>query len=155
MKRRSLLVATIALVAPFMMGNEHAQAGVDEISVVVNKASTVSSMNRAQLSAIFKAKATQFPGGASATAVNLPPESPSRQEFDSTVLGLTPDEVERFWLDSKIRSGVGSPRKLSGPASVVRFVGSDPTGIGYVPSADANSAVRVVARIRGGEVVAP
>jgi ABC-type phosphate transport system substrate-binding protein len=155
MNRRSLLIATIALVAPFVMGNEHAQAGIDEISVVVNKTCTVSSMNRSQLSALFKAKSSQFPGGTTATAVNLPPESPSRQDFDSAVLGLSPDEVERFWLDSKIRSGVGSPRKLSGPASVVRFVGGDPTGIGYVPSADASSAVRVVARIRGGEVLAP
>jgi hypothetical protein len=155
MNRRSLLIATIALVAPLLVANERAQAGPDEISVVVNKSCAVSSMNRAQLSALFKAKSSQFPGGNTATAVNLPPENPSRQDFDSAVLGLSPDEVERFWLDSKIRSGVGSPRKLSGPASVVRFVGSDPTGIGYVPSADATAAVRVVARIRGGEVLVP
>ena len=155
MNRRHLIIAAIALVAPFLVGSEHAQAVGDEFSIVVNKACTVPSMNRAQLSALFKAKSTQFPGGATATAVNLPPESPARQEFDSAVLGLSPDEVERFWLDSKIRSGVGSPRKLSGPASVVRFVSNDTTGIGYVPSADASTAVRVVARIRAGEVVGP
>ena len=100
----------------------------------------------------------QFPGGGRATAVNLPPENPARQEFDLAVLGMRPDEVERFWLDSKIRSGVGSPRKLSGPAAVVRFVGNDETGIGYVPGADARdagNAVRIVARIRQGQVIAP
>jgi len=63
--------------------------------------------------------------------------------------------VERYWLDSKIRSGTGSPRKLAGPAAVVRFVANDATGIGYVPSAEVGSSVKVVARIRGGQVLAP
>ena len=155
MKRGNLRMAALTLVAPLLIATGHAQAGDDEIAVVVNRSCTVSSMNRSQLNAIFKARSSQFPGGATATAVNLPPENPARQAFDSSVLGLSPDEVERFWLDSRIRSGVGSPRKLSGPASVVRFVSTDPTGIGYLPAADASGAVRVVARIRGGEVVAP
>jgi hypothetical protein len=68
---------------------------------------------------------------------------------------MKPDEVERFWLDSKIRSGVGSPRRLPGSPAIVRFVSTDDTGIGYVPSADANGTVRIVARIRQGQVVAP
>ncbi len=74
-------------------------------------------MNRSQLGALFKAKSMQFPSGGHAMAVNLPAESPVRQTFDYVVLGLKPEEVERYWLDSKIRSGVGSPRRLPRPPS--------------------------------------
>lgn len=153
MNRRNLLIATIALA--LNVGEARAGATADEIAVIVNKANGVAPMNRSQLSAIFRAKSTQFPGGGRATALNLPPENPARQEFDATVLGMQPDEVERFWLDSKIRSGVGSPRKVAGSAALVRLVSTDDTAIGYVPSSDVAATVRVVARIRSGQVVAP
>jgi hypothetical protein len=157
MNRRTFLngigAALICLVWQAGGGPAHAEG--DDIAVVVNNGNPVSPMNRSQLSALFKAKSTQFPGGGRATAVNLPPENPARQAFDLAVLGLRPDEVERFWLDSRIRSGVGSPRKLAGPAALVRFVSTDDTAIGYAPVADVGDSVRVVARIRGGQVVAP
>jgi hypothetical protein len=158
MNRRNLLIAAVALASSLTIAARRAGAEGDEIVVIVHKSNGVGAMNRAQLSSLFKARSSEFPGGGRATAVNLPPESPARQDFDLAVLGMRPDEVERFWLDSKIRSGVGSPRKLPGSAAVVRFVGTDETGIGYLPGADARDSgglVRIVARIRQGQVIAP
>lgn len=157
MNRRSLLLGVLAFVLPLSLsaGARSASADSPEIAVIVHKSNGVPPMNRAQLGAIFKAKSTQFTGGGRADPVNLAPDDAVRQEFDLAVLGMTPDEVERYWLDSKIRSGVGSPRKLSGPDAVIRFVAGDETGIGYVESSDANDSVRVVARIRGGRVLPP
>ena len=155
MKRRSLLLAFAAASLGEVVSPPPAGADGEEIAVIVHKANPLPSMNRAQLSAIFRAKSTQFPSGGHASAVNLPQESAVRQAFDYAVLGLKPEEVERYWLDSKIRSGVGSPRKLPGPAAVVHFVGSDESAIGYVSRRDAGESVRVVARIRGGQVVGP
>jgi ABC-type phosphate transport system substrate-binding protein len=156
MNRRTLLLTTALLLAlPAVLRPAPASADGEEIAVIVNKGNGVPPMSRGQLSALFKAKSTQFPSGARATAVNLPPENATRQTFDYVVLGMKPDEVERYWLDSKIRSGVGSPRKLAGPQAVVHFVSSDETGIGYVPKGEANASVRVVAVVRGGQVVPP
>jgi ABC-type phosphate transport system substrate-binding protein len=156
MNRRIFLIGIGAAALAWVWdGGGAAHADGDEIAVIVNKTNGIGPMNRSQLSALFKAKSSQFPGGARATAVNLPPESPARQAFDSAVLGLKPDEVERFWVDSKIRSGVGSPRKLPGAGALVRFVSSDESGIGYVPTSELADGVRVVARIRGDQVVAP
>jgi two-component system, chemotaxis family, chemotaxis protein CheY len=153
MNRRNLLIATLAFA--LHVGETHADAAPDDVAVIVNKTNGVPPMNRSQLSALFRAKTTQFPGGGRATALNLPPDNPARQAFDAAVLGMQPDEVERFWLDSKIRSGVGSPRKLAGPAVMVHVVSTDETGLGYVPSTDVGPGVRVVARIRSGQVLAP
>jgi ABC-type phosphate transport system substrate-binding protein len=156
MNRRTLLIGIgVAALAWAWDGGAPAHADGDDIAVIVNKTNGIPSMNRSQLNALFKAKSSQFPGGARATPVNLPPESPARQAFDSAVLGLKPDEVERFWVDSKIRSGVGSPRKLPGAAALVRFVSTDESAIGYVPVSELGDGVRVVARIRGDQVVTP
>jgi hypothetical protein len=158
MNRRNFFTGAAALVFSLTLAAGLANADGDDLVVVVHRSNGVAPMNRSQLSSLFKAKSSEFPGGGRATAVNLPPETPARQDFDLAVLGMRPDEVERFWLDSKIRSGVGSPRKLSGPAAVLRFVSSDETAIGYVPGSDAReagSAVRIVARVRQGEVIAP
>jgi hypothetical protein len=158
MNRRNLLLGAVALFSSITIAARHASADGDEIVVIVHKTNTIGPMNRSQLGSLFKARSSEFPGGGRATAVNLPPENPARQDFDLAVLGMKPDEVERFWLDSKIRSGVGSPRKLAGSAAVVRFVSTDETAIGYVPGADARDAagsIRIVARIRQGQITAP
>jgi hypothetical protein len=157
MNRRTLLIGalTVALSVSLSTGARRASADGDDIAVIVHKSNGAPPMNRSQLGAIFKAKSTQFSGGGRAAPVNLAPDNPVRQAFDLAVLGMTPDEVERFWLDSKIRSGVGSPRRLSGPDAVVRFVAGDEAGLGYVASSDADSTVRVIARIRGGTVLPP
>ncbi len=155
MNRRNLVFGALAVAFSLSIPAGHASADAEEIVVIVHKSNPIAPMNRSQLGSLFKARSSEFPGGGRATAVNLPPETPSRQDFDFAILGMKPDEVERFWLDSKIRSGVGSPRKLPGAAAVVRFVSTDETGIGYVPTSDASSAVRIVARIRQGQVVAP
>ncbi len=155
MNRRTFIIGIGIAALVRQVGVAPARADGDDLAVVVNKTNGVTAMNRSQLSALFKAKSTAFPGGARATPVNLPPDSPARQAFDYTVLGLRPDEVERFWVDSKIRSGIGSPRKVTAPAVVVRIVSTDESAIGYVASSDVSDAVRIVARIRAGQVVGP
>jgi hypothetical protein len=154
MNRRKLFLGILALVI-LSAGNHSADADIGEIAVIVNRSNGVGPMNRSQLSAIFKSKSTAFPSGGRADPVNLAPENAVRQEFDLVVLGMTPDEVERFWLDNKIRSGVGSPRRLSGPDAVVRFVAGEEAGIGYVETSDTNDSVRIVARVRGGRILPP
>ena len=155
MNRLHLLIGIGVAALISQSGGGQAKAEGDDIAVVVNKSNATATMSRSQLSALFKVKSTEFPRGGRATPVNLPPESPARQAFDLAVLGLTPDEVERFWVDSKSRSGVGSPRRLPGPSALVRFVSGDETAIGYVPTSEVGDGVRVVARIRAGQVVAP
>jgi ABC-type phosphate transport system substrate-binding protein len=155
MNRRASVIAIFALALPLGYTGRFANADGEEIAVIVHKKNGIAAMSKAQLSAIFKAKSTEFPGDGRAAPVNLPPDNVVRREFDFVVLGMRPDEVERFWLDSKIRSGVGSPRRLSGPDAVIHYVASDESAIGYVARSDADDSVRVVARIRGGQVVAP
>jgi ABC-type phosphate transport system substrate-binding protein len=125
-----------------------------EIAIVVNKACTLSSLNKAQLSAIYRAKTTEFPNGSAVSAVNLPQDNPIRQDFDRAVLGMSPDEVKRFWIDARIRSGSAPPKKLGSSIAVAKFVESDPHALGYLPVGDTHG-LKIVARVRNGSVAAP
>lgn len=127
----------------------------DEIVVVVNKANPAKTVGREELRPIFQTTKTQWGDGTSATPVNLAEENTVRQGFDAAVLGLDPDRVARYWVDRKIRGGERPPRKVSSPAAVIRAVSGDKGGVGYVLASEANDSVKIVARIRGGQVTAP
>src|SRR5581483_8754472 len=103
----------------------------------------------------FQTTKTVWSDGTKATPINLPDDSPLRQRFDTAVLGLDPERVERYWIDRKIRGGERPPRKVATPGAVLRLVSAEPGGIGYVASGDVDSSVRIVAKIRNGQVTPP
>lgn len=147
---KSLLLATA--VAAFAT---QSHAGPEPVVVVVvNPASAISSMTKAQLSVLYKGGTRHFPDGSRAAPVNLPFESSSRLDFDRAVLNMSPDQVKRFWIDMKIRSGVVPPRQLPADAAVARHVARSPEGVGYLNEADAKG-LKIVARIVGGKLIAP
>ncbi len=129
-------------------------AADNELVVVVNPGNTIGSLNKAQLGAVYRSRTKEIPGKGKVIAVNLPPGSAHRKTFDRAVLGMSPDECKRFWIDAMIRSGSTPPRKLASPAAVARFVGSEPEGLGYLPASDAKG-LKIVARIRDGNVTGP
>ncbi|WP_437647246.1 hypothetical protein [Sorangium sp. So ce362] len=71
------------------------------------------------------------------------------------MLGLDPDGVARYWIDRKIRAGERPPRKVSSPGAVLRAVAEEEGGLGYVAASDVNASVKVIARIRDGQVIPP
>ena len=150
-------ILVIALLGALTVGTSltrSTSAADPDILIVVNKSCSVGALNKAQLNALFRARTSEFPGGSTASVVNLPQDSPLRRSFDQAVLGMAPDEVQRYWIDVKIRSGTTPPRKLASSAAVARFVSSDAKGLGYVASED-QKGLKVVARIHGGSVTGP
>ncbi|MBV9948556.1 MAG: substrate-binding domain-containing protein [Myxococcales bacterium] len=132
-----------------------AQADGDDIVVVVNKANPASELSRDQLRPIFQTTRTEWSDGTKAIPLNLPDDDAVRQRFDAAVLGLDPDRVQKYWIDRKVRGGERPPRRVPSAGVVLRVVASDHGAVGYVESAAADKSVKIVARIRGGQVVAP
>ena len=146
MKSMKSLLFAVALAVGF---STQVSAGPTAIVVVVNNANPLSSMNKAQLSALYKGRTKEFPNGNSAAAVNLPTGDSIRQDFDKTILNFSSDEAKRYWIDMKIRSGAAAPPTVPSPAAVARYVGKNANGIGYLPESDAKR-LKIVARIVGG-----
>lgn len=74
--------------------------------------------------------------------------SPSRVGFDRAVLGMSPEEVTRYWIDRKIRGQSGPPKSIDSPDLLQRVVARLPGGLGYVRSTDVRSEVKAL-RIDG------
>jgi ABC-type phosphate transport system substrate-binding protein len=151
--RRHGLAAALTVAA--LAWSPNPRAADEELVVIVHQDGPVRSVSKAQLEALFKAKAQSLDNGVTAEPVNLPLGSNERAQFDETVLRLRPPEVTRYWIDQKIRDGRRPPQMLPNDAAVVRHVQDRDGGIGYVTAGTDTRGVRVVARIRGRSFTAP
>jgi ABC-type phosphate transport system substrate-binding protein len=131
------------------------RAASEDLVVIVNKTNPLNAIDRDGLRPIFQTTQARWPHGKAAVPFNLPEESSPRKIFDAAVLGLDPEGVARYWTDRKIRGGERPPRKLSTPSAVVRAIGEDEGGVGYVSPNEANGSVKIIARVHNGQVTAP
>lgn len=128
--------------------------GGDEIVVIVHPNVAAKMLGESDLRPIFQTTKTSWEGG-KALPLNLPDGDPTRRGFDAAVLGLEPDRVARYWVDRKIRGGNPPPKNIPSAAMIIKVVSSKPDAIGYVPASSVDGSVKVVAKVRGGQVVAP
>lgn len=148
-------LVSVAVAAVLAGPGAAAQERPPNLAVIVHPEAPPKSLTALQLNAIFTSSQKSWPGGSSIVAFAYPNENRLRVEFDRVVLGLTPDQVGRFWIDQRIRGGARPPRQVPDPALALRLVASLRGSIGYVPAAMASPAVRVVARIVDGKVLPP
>jgi ABC-type phosphate transport system substrate-binding protein len=146
------LLALALVVAP--SGRAPAEAEV-KLAVIVNPAVPVTALNAAELSQIFTRAMRNWKDGTTIRALNLPPGSSERVEFDRVVLDMTPERSAQFWIDKQIRGQEGAPKAIGQADIVLHLVPTLAGSIGYVPEDKVDAKVRVVARIRGGRVMAP
>lgn len=134
MKRKFLpLLAVLPLLlaafAPLRHG-ARAQAA-RPLLVVVGHATGLTDISTALLRRAFEGYSAEYQPGKRLLPLNHPTSSSERQRFDRVVLGLTPDEVGRFWVDQRIRGNGQPPRTLPSPELAVRVVVSFPGAITY------------------------
>jgi len=101
--------------------------------VIVAKGSKVTGLSRAELRRAFSGDAVVVDGDR-LVPFNYTPGSPERVAFDRAILGLSPEEVGRFWVDRKIRGESQPPRALANASLVIRIVARFPGAIGYIPA---------------------
>jgi ABC-type phosphate transport system substrate-binding protein len=156
MRRRlhRILVGAIALGALAMPERPRAEPGPADLVVIVHAGNPVRT-SPAMLGKIFLRKELTWDNGERIIPLNGSPDSERRQRFDRAVLGMSPDEVARYWLDHRIRGGGTAPREVGDAVLTVKLIARLTGTIGYVPSDIQLSGVRVVARIRNDKVIPP
>jgi len=65
---------------------------------------------------------------------NYPAKSDVRERFDSLVLGMSPEDVGRHWIDQRIRGQQSPPNTIPSPALLCRVVARLPGAIAYMPA---------------------
>jgi hypothetical protein len=123
------LLLSLALV---MLLAHAAAADRRKLVVVVVKGSPVTAISRSDLKHCFLGDSISN-AGKTLVPFNSEAKTPERMGFDRGVLGMSPDEVGRFWVDRRVRGQAGAPRSLPSILHVVKVVAKFPSAIGYVP----------------------
>ena len=100
-------------------------------------------LKKDDLALIFKRKKLFWSDGSKVQPVNLPASNPYRNAFSHSVLGASPEELEKYWNDMYFH-GISPPYVASSEEAVLRFVAETPGAVGYVPFCNVNSRVAIV-----------
>ena len=114
-----------------------------KLVVVVAKGSSVTNLSRGELKRCFTGEPVSA-GGKTLVPFNASPGGPERAGFDKAVLGMTPEEVGRFWVDRKIRGQGAAPRSLPSPAHIAKVVAKFPGAIGYLAADQMTSDIQAI-----------
>jgi hypothetical protein len=99
--------------------------------IIVASATIGDDIKMGMLRSTFEGHATEF-NGKRLIPFNQQSGSPARERFDRHVLGLTPGQVGKFWVDQRVRGGTQAPRALASADLTLRVIASLPSSIGYV-----------------------
>lgn len=121
-------------------------SSAEQLVVVAHPSVRQASFSKQELSAIFTTRKRNYDEGGRIIALNLPPRSDARVEFDRIVLGMGPDEVARYWIDRKVRGGDPPPKQIPSLNLIAPLVSKLPGAIGYLPASLARN-LNVVARL--------
>ena len=127
MKRFTVIVSGLGLA----LSTHLAAADHKKLVVVVVKGSSLTNISRSDLKHCFMGDAVSG-GGKTLVPFNNEAKTPERAGFDQGVLGMSSDEVGRYWVDRKVRGQSAAPRSLPSVAHVVKVVAKFPGAIGYV-----------------------
>jgi hypothetical protein len=146
MRRHLLSVLPVLLfgIALLPIRTPVVQADGKPLVVIVSSALAMSNITLSQLRSVFLGEHAEYASGKRLAAVNHPPGTPTRVQFDLAVIGLKPDEVGRFWVDRRIRDQPGPPKTVPSVDLALRLTMSLPGAITYVPSELVNSKVKVL-----------
>jgi hypothetical protein len=117
----------------------------DRIAIVVALESPIRALTHFELKKLYLGAHIEDTAGERIMPFNQPLTSPDRLVFESRVLGMTPDEVARYWIDRKIRGESGAPKAVSPVDVLQRLVSRLVHSIAYVRIGQVLPQVRPIA----------
>lgn len=138
---RSLSAGTLAVVWPAAVR----AAPPPSLVLVTSPKTSLENISLGDLRQLFLGETVRDGRGSKLVPLNQPPGSPEREHFDRRVLGMSPDEMARHWIDQKVRGAKGAPRNLSPPQMIARVVERFPGAVAYLRPEHVMGALRKVA----------
>jgi ABC-type phosphate transport system substrate-binding protein len=133
-----------------------AQASADQnLAIIVNQANTVDDITLKELRTVFLGERSHWPNGRRITLVMMDPGVPERKAVLRDICRMNETEFSRHFLQGLFTGEVFvSPKTLSSPTGVRKFVFNVPGAIGYVRASDVDGTVKVI-RVNGHGVDDP
>jgi ABC-type phosphate transport system substrate-binding protein len=116
----------------------------DSLVVVIAADSPVADLSSTELRRLFQGYPIKGPDGTRLVPINQPPASEARVAFDERVLGMSPSEVGRYWVDRRIRDGSTPPRTQGSEEVLVSVVAKLPGAVSYAWESSVTADVKVL-----------
>ena len=113
------------------------------LAVVVGVSTQLESISRAELKRLFLSE-TDNVSGKVLVPFNMAGTLPERAIFLRTVLGMSPDEESKYWIDRRIRGQGGGPKSAPSVDSLLKVAARFPKAVTYVPAALVKADVKVL-----------
>lgn len=142
-----LLLAGVPSQPPSPTGPAPAQQapGPEPLAIVVNKANPMDDLSSADLRRVFLGERGHWPNGRRITLVMLDPGWPERDEVLSNIYHMDETQFKNHFLHGLFTGEVlVSPKTLSTPEGVRKFVFNVPGAIGYLRASDIDKTVKVI-----------
>ncbi len=101
------------------------------VHLVTAKANAIRDISFPDLRQLYRGRHLSV-AGVKVIPFNHPANTPDRVAFDRIVLGMSPEEVGRYWVDQKIRGGDSPPRTIDSVALLLRVVAALDGSLAYV-----------------------
>jgi ABC-type phosphate transport system substrate-binding protein len=121
-----------------------AAAFAGDYVVIANPATSVGDIAKAELKRIFTSKVNQL-DGKKATPINLPDDHPAKVDFIKEIVGESVADYKQYWVEQKVKGNGVPPMQQGTSAAVKAMVAAIPGSIAYIPKADADATVKVIA----------
>jgi ABC-type phosphate transport system substrate-binding protein len=117
----------------------------EPLVIVVNRANPVDNLSFTELRTIFLGGRSHWPDGRRITLVMREPGDPERKAMLHDVCAMNEDQLKTHFLRGLFTGDILlSPKILSTPTGVKKFVFNVPGAIGYLRLIDVDSSVKTV-----------
>jgi phosphate transport system substrate-binding protein len=115
------------------------------LAIVVNTANPVDNLSMAELRKVFLGERSHWPNGRRITLVMMDPGQAERIALIREVCQMSESDFNKHFLHGLFTGEVFvSPKTLSSPVGVRKFIFNVPGAIGYVRLSDVDSTVKVL-----------
>jgi len=144
-----VILMTAALVEPTPQSRVQAAPSKQGLAIIVNRENSIDNLSMTDLRSMFLGERSHWPNGRRITLVMMEPGQPERETLLRDVCRMSESDLRRRFLQGLLTGEVlVSPKTLSSPAGVRKFVFNVPGAIGYLRPEDVDDSVKVI-RIDG------
>ena len=119
--------------------------GTEPLVIVVNRSNPVDELSSAELRKVFLGNRSHWPNGRRITLVMREPGEAERNTILHEVCGMTEDQLKNHYLHGLYTGEIlVSPKILSSPTGVRKFIFNVPGAIGYLRVGDVDATVKVI-----------
>ena len=117
----------------------------ETLVVVVATTTPIPPLDKEAVKAIFLKKQL-FINGIALKPINLAPSNPLRQVFESKVLQMDKEHLERYWMREHYR-GHRPPYRVDSIRAMVQFVTKVEGAIGYLPQKSVTPKMQILYKV--------